>query len=231
MTTDRYTISIREMPSDERPRERLEKYGASSLSTAELLGIHFRTGSTERSAVGLGELLLSQFGGIKGVANASLEELTKVKGIGKVKAIEIAASVELGRRLAAHSAIDRPLINGPKDVEYILMPELRDQQKEVFKALSLDSKNRLLKAETISIGTLSNSFAHPREVFRSAILANAASLIIAHNHPSGDPTPSPQDIQVTRRLKEAGDVIGIELIDHIILGDNRSISLHETGLL
>ena len=231
MPDDRYTITIKEMPSDERPRERLEKYGASALSTAELLAIHFRTGTKERSAVGLGELLLSEFGGIKGVANASIVELIRVKGIGKVKAIEIAASVELGRRLAAHISVDRPFIKGPRDVEYLLMPEMRDQTKEIFKTLSLDSKNRLLKAETISVGTLSSSLAHPREVFRSAILANAASVIIVHNHPSGDPTPSQEDISVTKRLCEAGKLIGIEVLDHVILGDNRSVSLHEAGIL
>ena len=231
MSSERYTIAIREMPSDERPRERLEKYGASALSTAELLAIHFRTGTTERSAVGLGELLLSQFGGLKGVANASLEELRKVKGIGKVKAIEIAASVELGRRLAVYSSADRPTINTPRDVEHLLMPEMRDLTKEVFKSIMLDIKNRVIKVDTISIGTLNGSMAHPREVFKSAIQTSAASIILVHNHPSGDPTPSSEDVAITKRLKAAGELLGIDVLDHVILGDNRSVSLKEGGIL
>ena len=231
MSSERYTIAIREMPSDERPRERLEKYGATALSTAELLAIHFRTGTTERSAVGLGELLLSQFGGLKGVANASLEELRKVKGIGKVKAIEIAASVELGRRLAVYSSADRPTINTPRDVEHLLMPEMRDLTKEVFKSIMLDIKNRVIKVDTISIGTLNGSMAHPREVFKSAIQTSAASIILVHNHPSGDPTPSSEDVAITKRLKAAGELLGIDVLDHVILGDNRSVSLKEGGIL
>ena len=227
--SERYTVTINEMPSDERPRERLLKFGPSALSTAELLAIHFRTGTRERSAVGLAELLLSTFGGMKAVANASVTELQKVKGIGEVKAIEIAASVELGRRLAALSSEDRPTISGPTDVEHLLMPELRDATREHFKGLLLDSRNKLIKIVTISVGTLDTSPAHPREVFTEAIRSNARSLIIAHNHPSGDPSPSGEDVVVTKRMAEAGKLLGIELLDHIILGDNRSVSMKERG--
>jgi DNA repair protein RadC len=228
---ERYTVAIRELPSNERPRERLQHYGASVLSTAELLAIQLRIGSQERSALGLAELLLSQFEGLRGVANASIEQLSKVKGIGPVKAVEIAAAFELGRRYAALSEEAKPVIRSPEDVANLLMPELRDVKKEHLKSILLDSKNRVLRITTVSIGILDSSLVHPREVFKEAILASSASLIVAHNHPSGDPTPSVEDKRITERLAECGQLLGIELLDHIILGDNRWISLKERGIL
>jgi DNA repair protein RadC len=228
---ERYTLAIREIPSNERPRERLQHYGASALSTVELLAIQLRIGTQERSALGLAELLLSQFHGLRGVANASLEQLSEVKGIGPVKATEIAAAVELGKRLAALSEEAKPCIHSPQDVANLLMPELRDVKKEHFKSITLDTKNRVIKIHTVSIGILDSSLVHPREVFRDAIVSSSASLIVAHNHPSGDPTPSAEDKRITQRLAEAGQIIGIELLDHIILGDNRWISLKQCGLL
>lgn len=228
---ERYTVAIRELPSNERPRERLQHHGPSAVSTAELLAIQLRTGTQERSALGLGELLLSQFNGLRGVANASIEELSRVKGVGPVKAVQIAAAVELGKRLSAISDFERPTIQSPQDVANLLLPELRDAKKEHFKSLLLDTKNRLIKIVTVSVGILDSSLVHPREVYRDAIAVSAASLIVAHNHPSGDPTPSAEDNRVTQRLAECGELLGIELLDHIIIGDNRWVSLKERGLL
>lgn len=226
---DRYTIAIKEMPSEERPRERLLHYGPQALATSELLAIVLRTGTKERSALGLAEHLLSVHGGLRGVANASVDEIAQVKGIGPVKGVQIAACVELGRRLASHTEETRPVIRSPEDVAHLLMPELRDARKEHFKALMLDVKNRVLKTVTVSVGTLDASIVHPRDVFKDAIAMSAAAVIVAHNHPSGDPTPSPEDRQVTARLCEAGRVMGIELLDHVVLGDGRWVSLKQLG--
>jgi DNA repair protein RadC len=228
---ERYTVAIREMPSNERPRERLQHHGPSAVSTAELLAIQLRTGTPERSALGLAELLLSQFDGLRGVANASIEELSRIKGVGPVKAVQIAAALELGRRLSALSDAERPVIHSPQDVANLLMGELRDAKKEHLKSLLLDTKNRVQKVLTVSVGILDSSLVHPREVFKDAIAASAASIIVVHNHPSGDPTPSAEDRRITRRLAEAGQILGIDLLDHIILGDNRWISLKEKGFL
>ena len=228
---ERYTVTIREMPTTERPRERLTHSGASALSATELLAIQLRIGTRERSAIGLAELLLSEFGGLRGVANASVEQLSRVKGIGPVKAVEIMAAVELGKRLSALSNEERPCIRSPQDVANLLMPEMRDLKKEHLKSLLMDSKNRVMKIITVSVGILDSSLVHPREVFKDAILASSASLIIAHNHPSGDPTPSPEDKRITQRLYEAGQLIGIDLLDHIVIGDNRWISLKERGVI
>ncbi|MCS6774906.1 MAG: DNA repair protein RadC [Chloroherpetonaceae bacterium] len=228
---ERYSVAIRELPSNERPRERLQLYGPSAVSTAELLAIQLRTGTTERSAVGLGELLLSHFEGLRGVANATIEQMSRIKGVGPVKAVQIASAFELGRRLAALSDEERPVIRCSQDVANLLMPELRDARKECLKSLLLDTKNRVIRILTVSVGTLDSSLVHPREVFRDAVVASAASLIVAHNHPSGDPTPSPEDKRITLRLAECGRLLGIELLDHIILGHNRFVSLKERGLL
>ena len=226
----RYDITIKERPSDERPRERLEKMGASALSVTELLAIQLRTGSSVQSALGLAAELLHAFGGLRGVAAASREELSRVKGIGPVKAIEICAAVELSRRLSVLSGDDKPCIRSPQDVSNLLMAEMRDLKKEHLRSLLLDTKNRVIKTCTVSIGILDSSLVHPREVFKDAIIASAAAIIVAHNHPSGDPSPSAEDRRITQRLHECGQLLGIELLDHIILGDNRFVSLKERGV-
>lgn len=229
--SERYTVAIREMPAEERPRERLLHYGPSALSTTELLAIQLRIGTQGLSAVGVAEQLLSRFEGLRGIACANVAELSKVKGVGKVKAIEIAATVELGRRLAVMSQDARPAIHSPQDVSNLLMPELRDLKKEHLKSLLLDSKNRVMHIKTVSIGILDSSLVHPREVFKDAILASSAAIIVAHNHPSGDPTPSLEDRRVTERLVEAGKLLGIDVLDHIVIGDNRFVSLKERGMM
>ena len=225
-----YKVGIKELPSEERPRERLMRYGSQAVSTAELLAIVLRTGTQERSALGLAEHLITSHGGLRGISNASVQELTRIIGVGPVKAVQIAACVELGRRLASEGR-RREAITSPDEAAEKLMPRLRDATKEHFVALLLDSKNRLIKDSDISIGSLDSSIVHPREVFKEAISASAASIIVAHNHPSGDPTPSPEDRQVTARLVESGRLIGIEVVDHLIIGDGRWVSLRELGLM
>ena len=230
-TRDRYSPTIKELPSEERPRERLRAYGAQALTTAELLAILIRTGSGERSAVSLGEFLLAEFGSIKGVATATQEQLSAVKGLGEVKAGQIKAAIEFGNRLALFTEDAKPSIGGPRDVSNLLMPDLRYQKKEHLKSLLMDTKNRVLAIRTVSIGDLSSSIVHPREVYKDAVIASAASIIIAHNHPSGDPTPSSEDVAVTKRLIQAGEIMGIDLLDHIVLGDGVFVSLKERGLI
>jgi DNA repair protein RadC len=227
----RYTPSMHEMPRDERPRERLLRLGAGACTSAELIAILFRTGSTQRSALGLAEELLHHFHGLHGAVLASVEQMQQVKGIGEVKAIEILAAVELGKRLQLVAEGVKPTIRGPQDAANILMPELRDEPKEHLKALMLDTKNRVMRIVSISVGTLNSSVVHPREVFRESIISNAAAIVLVHNHPSGDPTPSEEDRRVTTRLAEVGREVGIELLDHIVLGHNRFVSMKEKGMM
>lgn len=231
MITPRYGPTIKELPSDERPRERLVKYGPESLSNAELLAIILRVGTRELSAIGLAERMLGDFKGLKGIATATMEDLSKLKGLGTAKAAQIKAMVELGKRLAAAVGESRVVIRSPQDAADLLMPELRDEPQERFKAILLNKKHEVLKVRTISIGSLDASIVTPRETFRDAISTNSAAVIVAHNHPSGDPTPSREDIAVSRRLCEAGKLIGIEVLDHIVIGDGRWVSLKERGLM
>ena len=225
-----YSVAIRDMPADERPRERLARYGAQSLASAELLAIVLRTGTRNCSAVHLAEQLLSRFGGVRGLASADLTTLAKVHGVGNVKAIEIAACVELGQRMHAH-ADERPSITCPEDVVRVVGVTFADQKQEHFRVLLLDTKGRLLKQSQVSMGTLDASLVHPREVFKQAVLASAASIIVVHNHPSGDPAPSAADRDVTERLAEAGRLMGIALLDHVVVGGGRWFSFKQQGLL
>lgn len=227
----RYDVRIREMPADERPRERLIAHGPDVLSVTELLAILLRTGTKQKSAVGVAQELLSEHGGLRGVGSMSVEQMANVHGIGTGKAAQIKAAIEFGRRLVAASPEERAKITSPRDVFNLLGPFFRDEKREHFIALLLDTKNGVINRRTISIGDLSSSIVHPREVFLEAIRHSAASLIVAHNHPSGDPAPSPEDVSVTRRLKEAGELLGIEVLDHIVLGDSRYVSLKEKGLI
>lgn len=227
----RYHTRIKELPTDDRPRERLIQYGPEFLSPAELLAILLRTGTERYSAIGMAEHLIKDFGGLRGVAQMNVEELSKIHGIGPAKAAQIKAAIEFGRRLVSTSGEERYRVRSPQDVYNFLCLDLRDEKREHFIALLMDTKNGIMFRHTVSVGDLSSSIVHPREVFTEAIRRSAASLIVAHNHPSGDPTPSPEDVSVTRRLVEAGEVLGIDVLDHIVLGDNRYISLKERGLM
>ncbi|OYT73104.1 MAG: hypothetical protein CFK49_09075 [Armatimonadetes bacterium JP3_11] len=230
MELQRYT-TIRELPPEERPREKLAHWGASSLREHELLAILLRTGTTHMSALQLAQYLLHKFGGVRGVMHASVQELAHIKGMGLAKATQIAAAMELGRRVALSQFHERPQIRSPEDVYQLIHMQLLGERREHFLAVMLDTKNRVLRTETISIGTLDSSLVHPREVYRVVIREGAASWIAVHNHPSGDPTPSPEDIAITRRLKDAGELLGVELLDHLILGDGNYTSLREKGYL
>lgn len=235
---------VKDLPPAERPRERLLAGGAGGLSNADLLAILIGSGSgrSGESALDLARRLLAmgagrgagraapgEADGLQWLASARAEELCRVRGIGPAKAAQLVAAVELGRRLAA-SRPARPRIQCPADVSRLLMAGLRDLDREHFYVVLLNTKHYVLGVDLISVGTLNGSLAHPREVFRAAIRRGAAALILVHNHPSGDPTPSPEDVQVTRRLVEAGRLMGIDVLDHVIIGDNCYQSLRELGM-
>jgi len=224
-------MMIKELPSDERPREKLREHGAQTLGNSELLAILLRTGSREASALLLAEHLLEQQEGLAGFGNVTMEGLEQVKGIGEAKALTILAAVELGRRVTSLAPLERTIIRTPDDVAALLMPRFRYETRENFLAVLLSTKNHVLKTPVISIGSLNASIVHPRELFREAINASAASVILAHNHPSGDPAPSDEDIELTKKLAEAGQMLDIPVLDHIILGDGKYVSLKEKGIL
>mgnify|MGYP001271619268 FL=1 len=222
---------IKDFPKDERPRERFIKHGPESLSNQELLAILLRTGTKAESVLQLAQRLIKEFEGLRMLKDATLEELTQIKGIGEAKAIQILAAVELGRRINNLTNEERYSIRSPEDGANYVMEEMRFLNQEHFVCLYLNTTNQVIHKQTVFIGSLNASIVHPREVFREAFRRSAASIICIHNHPSGDPTPSREDIEVTRRLKECGRMIGIEILDHIIIGDKRFVSLKEKGYL
>jgi DNA repair protein RadC len=207
------------------------RYGSQALSSPDLLAILLRTGTEDCSAAELAQRLIAKFKDLRGLANASVKDLSRVKGVSHVRAQQIAACMELGRRLAAKVVESDHVISSPDDVVDFLLPKLEDTKREHFFALLLDTKNKVIKVHTVSVGTLDASLVHPREVFKEAIASSAASIIVAHNHPSGDPTPSTEDRQVTTRLVEAGRLLGIEVLDHIVLGDDHGVSFKKLGLM
>ncbi|MBD2870453.1 RadC family protein [Paenibacillus arenilitoris] len=222
---------LRDVPHEERPRERMMKYGADALSHAELLAILLRTGTQRQSAIHLAGSILKQCGSLRNLMDMSVEELTAIRGIGPAKALQLRAGIELGRRMARSRIGDAVVVRKPQDAADYVMEELRYLKKEHFVCLFLNTKNHIIARETLSIGTLNASLVHPREVFRAAIQRSSASIVCAHNHPSGDPAPSPEDIALTKRLAEAGELVGIEVLDHIVIGDGRFVSLKEQGYL
>jgi len=224
--------AIREWPDTDRPRERLEKLAAGALPVRELLALVLGSGSSGRSALELGTELLRRYdGSLRRLGSVEPAELRKVPGIGPAGAARIAAALELGRRLATEPASRGDRIRGPGDVFRRLGPVLRDRRQEEFWVLYLDSQNRVLSERRITVGLLNSSLVHPREVFGPAIARAAASLILAHNHPSGDPDPSPEDLDVTVQMVESGRLLGIPVRDHIVLGDTTFVSLLERGLM
>jgi DNA repair protein RadC len=220
-------LTIKNLPLEERPRERLMHYGADKLSIVELIAIILRTGSSKRSALALAEELIISFQDLRGLAKAPWEEIAQIKGVGQAKAVQLKAAFELGRRVLTDHPASLPVIHKPQDVFELLKAGFQDLDREHFKVLHLNVKNQVLKIETTAIGILSSAPVHPREVFKAAVKTNSASLILAHNHPSGDPQPSQDDLSLTARLREAGEIIGISIVDHVIFGDNRYISLKE----
>lgn len=225
------TVMIKDVPKEDRPRERLLKYGASHLSNQELLAILLASGTKNESVMELSNRVLVHFEGINLLSNAAIEELTAIRGIGPAKGITILAATELGKRMNSYKPDKRYTIRSPEDGADYIMEEMRSLVQEHFVVIFLNTKNQIIHSQTIFIGSLNASIVHPREVFREAVKRSAASIICAHNHPSGDPTPSQEDIHVTRRLVESGKMIGIELLDHLIIGDRKFISLKEKGYL
>lgn len=228
---DSLNLTLRDIPKEERPRERMLHFGANALSNAELIAILLRTGSRAESAVGLAQRVLKESEGIRSLVDMSVEQLMNIKGIGFAKAMQIQAGIELGRRLSQSTLDSSIIIRSPQDAARFVIEDLRYLQKEHFVCLFLNTKNHVIAQETLSMGSLNASIVHPREVFRAAIRRSSASIICVHNHPSGDPSPSPEDVEITNRLVEAGKIVGIDVLDHLIIGDQNFVSLKEQGLM
>ena len=225
-------LSIRELPRSERPRERLVSLGASALSSVELLALLIGAGGTGGSALQVGQVLLAGVGGsLRRMAMQPVAALTATRGVGIARAVTVHAALELGRRLAAETRDDGAPVRSPRDVARLFAPRLEDLPVEEFHVAILDAQHRLERDVTITRGLLTSSLVHPREVFREAIAERAAAVILVHNHPSGDPTPSADDRLVTEQLVAAGKLLDIPVHDHIIIGRGRYISFAETGLL
>jgi len=231
---------MKDLGADERPRERLLRLGAAALSSAELVAILLRTGTPGASALDVAHRILAlgeeaeagsrtREPGVRFLATCTLEELSRVAGVGPAKAAQVLAAVELGRRIATAVAA-RPVVRSPQDVSSLVMEEMRYLDREQFRIVLLDAKNHVLGVRTVSVGSLSSSIVHPREIFKDAIARSSAAIVLVHNHPSGDPTPSQEDVEVTRRLVEAGRLLGIEVLDHVVVGDNRYVSFKEKGI-
>jgi DNA repair protein RadC len=218
-------IRIKDLPKSERPRERLVELGADALSAAELIAILLRTGAKGFSAIQAAQDLVQKFGTLNALSQASLEQLQKVKGVGPDKAIALKSAFTLARRMARELRGEAPLLDNPSSIADFLREDNRAYDVEHFQIVLLNTRRKLIRVEVISQGLVDTLLAHPREVFRAAIAANASALVLVHNHPSGDPTPSPADIKVTRDLIRAGNLLKIEVLDHVILG-RRS---HEAG--
>ena len=225
------SFTVRDLPLNERPRERLLKLGSEALSAQEILAIILGRGIKGESVMATSQKLLSRFGNLKGIVNASMEELMQVSGIGPAKAAQIKAALELSKRLEADvGEKPKPTLKSPEDVAAVMQSKLKGKKKEHFWVICLDTRNRLINYRPVSIGSLDTSIVHPREVFKEAISSSAASVIFVHNHPSGDPEPSKEDVEITNRLAKAGEIIGIDVLDHIIVCDKSYLSLKAKGL-
>ena len=224
------TYRITDLDQAERPRERLRRLGAQALTSAELLGILLRVGVPGENAVQVGQRLIKSLGGLGGLHRASFDEVCAQYGIGEAKAAQIKAAIELGRRLAAESPEDRPAIHSPQDAADLLRYEMSALEQEELRVLLLDNRNRLLAVETVYRGSINSSQVRVGELFKAAVRRNAAALVVAHNHPSGDPAPSPDDVAVTRAIVQAGKLLDIEVLDHLVIGAGRFVSLKERGL-
>ena len=221
--------SIVHWPKNERPRERLLEEGPGALTDAQLLAIVLRVGRYKTSAVEVGMDLLKRLGGLQGLTNRSVRELCAVPGIGPTKAAQIKAAIELGKRVLSTPLTTGTVITQSQTVFDRYYPLLRDLRRELFKVILLDAKHAVIREKTISEGSLTSSLVHPREVFNEAVRESAAAVICLHNHPSGDPKPSKEDRALTARLQEAGDILGVQVLDHLIIGDGRYVSFADEG--
>lgn len=230
MGDERSTYRITDLERSDRPRERLIAYGPEVLSNAELIAILLRTGTGGANAIQLGQRLLKEFGGLPGLQRAPFRALRRMRGVGQAKACQIKAAVEIGRRIADTSPADKPVIRSPEDAAALLMYEMSALEQEHLRVLLLDTRNRVTEVCEVYRGSLNSSLIRVAEIFRDAVRANAASVIIVHNHPSGDPTPSPEDVSVTRAIIEAGRLLDVEVLDHLVIGQGRFVSLKAKGL-
>ncbi|MBM3144738.1 MAG: JAB domain-containing protein [Chloroflexi bacterium] len=230
MNEETITYRITDLASSERPRERLASLGPQALSNAELLAILVRVGVHGENAVQVGQRLLQAFGGLAGLHRASYEEVCNQHGIGAAKAAQIKAAIELGRRLTLESPEERPTINSPADAAALVQFEMSALEQEHLRVMLLDTRNRVLGIVEVYQGSLNSSQVRVGELFRAAVRRNAAALIVVHNHPSGDPTPSPDDVAVTRAMIEAGRLLDVQVLDHLVIGSGRWVSLKERGL-
>lgn len=225
------SLKIMDLPENERPRERLFRYGVDSLSNAELLAIVLGCGSKKENIISLSSRIIKDNGGLNGIFNSTIEDFMNIHGIGKAKACKLLAIIELSKRFKSYRDGDSYKICQPKDAAMLVMEEMRGLKQEHLKVIMLNTKNIIISVKDVSIGSLNSSIVHPREVFCDAIKKNSASIIVCHNHPSGDPTPSKEDINITHRLQECGNLLGINLVDHLIIGNGKYISLKEKGIL
>jgi DNA repair protein RadC len=225
------SFTVRDLPKPERPRERLIKFGPEALSAQELLALIIGRGIPKKSVMNIAQELLAKFGNIRSISQASIEALSGIKGVGLAKAAQIKAAFELGRRQELEPEQKDYDIKNPQSVVKAIRSSIKDKAKEHFKLILLDNRNKIISISTISIGTLNASLVHPREIFKEAIIHNSAPVVLAHNHPSGDPEPSEEDMKITERLVESGKILGIEVIDHIIIGKTNFSSFKERGLL
>ena len=225
--------TIKNWPAEDRPREKLLAKGPQSLSDTELLAIILRNGnaSTGESAIDHARLLLGQFGGLKGMEEAASSDLRKVKGIGPAKIAQIKASLELARRIGSQKWEPGQSLRSSEDVFRHFRDDLEKEKRELFYVVLLNNKNKKIRDVKISEGSLTASLVHPREVYNPVIRESAAAVIFVHNHPSGDPAPSPEDIEITRRLKEVGDLMGVRVLDHVVVGRDRYFSFNDKGML
>jgi len=228
--TTKSVYRITDLAADERPRERLAKLGPQALSSAELLAILLRVGVTGENAVQVGQRLLQTFGGLTGLHRATFDEVRAQHGIGEAKAAQIKAAIELGRRLMVESPEERPAINSPAEAAALVQYEMSGLEQEHLRVILLDTRNHVLGIEEVYKGSVNSSQVHIGEVFKPAIRRNAPAIIVIHNHPSGDPTPSPDDVAVTRAILQAGKLLDIDVLDHMVIGQGRWVSLKERGL-
>ena len=224
-------FTLHDLPKEERPRERLKKVGVDNLSLAELLALVIERGKRGENVLTIAQNLISHFGNLENIKKASIEELCQVKGIGFATACKLKASFKLGEKAQITPTKHKQKIESPKDVFELLKNDLGDKKKEHFKVLSLDSRNKLISIDDVSIGTINANLVHPREVFKTAIQHLAVSIIIVHNHPSGDPEPSEDDLEITKRIVEVGKLIGINILDHIIITKTKFFSFKDKKLI
>lgn len=225
-----YHTTVREMPTDERPRERLLRYGPSTLQTAELLAIILRVGTSKENVIELSARLLRQYDGLGGLLAADMATLCEEHGLGEAKVAQLRAALEIGRRLSVIAPNERPTITRPEDVATLLLGDMAFLSQEQLRVLCLDTKNHVVHQQVVYQGTVNSSVVRVAEVFKPAITRTCPAIVVVHNHPSGDPTPSPEDIRTTEQLRKAGELLDIDLLDHIVIGHQRYISLKERGL-